>query len=761
MEKSQASEPNDANIPESNEEIDINIKTQSDENFPLKVLKSIQVAELKAIVKDTTTVPEGRQRLIYRGRVLQDGSPLNSYNIENGHTVHLVARPQESAQPSGTTRNRTTTQREQDVERSGALGRRLVMGTLALPSIGMGLGVPSLADLLNGQASPVPAGAIPSTRSIRGGSSEGSNGTTVSGVDENSLEHVRQGLLTMHTLLSTRDEEEEKEEFEQQSEGKEEYSSHIRRSRAGAQRRHFFVGQWLDVKDTVNQWLEATVMEIRSNGDLLVHYNGWPSRWDEFMPPASPRICPFRTRTLHSGNAPTISPCPVTVVRDAPPTGDDDLRLLVPEVNQMLQRLQPMMSVLVKLCEEHTELADTEAATGETTSQEASSNTRQRMPWVPRRVRFRSYDLADAEEVKKSRDDQWDVGRSRRSRAVDDLPDSDDDVDQKMREDILYGDAEEEKKSDESARKEKSELKRELVPFSRGLLEAGLEIAPLLDRMGRILADLAPHLANLKRMRPEEQTGEDETEALLSNAGVAMTGTSGLRPHRTNNLLNSVLGDGPATRSSGSGARARGTTSSRPSRPRSPSPETAFRQLIQTPTRTGAYQAPSAGNIDIHIHAIVPLQRPSNPVGGSANNIGSAPNTGSGAPVLPSDLASGATSARNEDADLGHETLMSFLQDFAPATAERLMPSGRPGAHTTGNPLPPRSPQPAPSQPAQTSSQDMEIETVNEAMAESDQNGNRTVRSSSRSRSAAQGTQDSDSTGLFGAFRRILGHRDH
>lgn len=32
-------------------------------------------------------------------------------------------------------------------------------------------------------------------------------------------------------------------------------------------RRRFYVGQWLDVKDTVNNWLEATVMDMTSSGE--------------------------------------------------------------------------------------------------------------------------------------------------------------------------------------------------------------------------------------------------------------------------------------------------------------------------------------------------------------------------------------------------------------------------------------------------------------------------------------------------------------
>jgi hypothetical protein len=77
-----------------------------------------------------------------------------------------------------------------------------------------------------------------------------------------SLEPIRQSLLTMHTLLSTMN-----------------TTTGENRERTLASEpntRKYFVGQWLDVKDTVNQWLEATVMQIdHEQNRIFVHYNGW------------------------------------------------------------------------------------------------------------------------------------------------------------------------------------------------------------------------------------------------------------------------------------------------------------------------------------------------------------------------------------------------------------------------------------------------------------------------------------------------------
>jgi hypothetical protein len=49
-----------------------------------------------------------------------------------------------------------------------------------------------------------------------------------------------------------------------------------------------------------------------------------PTRWDEWVSISSPRIAPFRTRTLHSGGLPHSSPSPVAIPSHAPSTSLPD-----------------------------------------------------------------------------------------------------------------------------------------------------------------------------------------------------------------------------------------------------------------------------------------------------------------------------------------------------------------------------------------------------------------------------------------------------
>lgn len=230
-----------------------------------------------------------------------------------------------------------------------------------------------------------------------------------------SLETIRQSLMTLHTMLGS---------TSQQQENLGASSATIVRPN-----RKFFKGQWIDVKDTVNQWLEATVLEVATPEDvlgedlhlltepievgssvlpapsvlprgmldgfpvvstddlegrrslllrsvivssrddvnatihktveiphdsysstqqlLLVHYNGWPHRWDEWIRSDSPRIRAFRTRTRHSSSLPFSAPSIHSIHADSPPThiysNDDELlerTAILPEVARILHDVQ-------------------------------------------------------------------------------------------------------------------------------------------------------------------------------------------------------------------------------------------------------------------------------------------------------------------------------------------------------------------------------------------------------------------------------------
>ncbi|KAE9120892.1 hypothetical protein PF010_g7319 [Phytophthora fragariae] len=57
------------------------------------------VARMKQLVLESTEVAVASQRLIYRGRVLEDEASLDSYKVEDGHTIHLFVRAAPTPDP--------------------------------------------------------------------------------------------------------------------------------------------------------------------------------------------------------------------------------------------------------------------------------------------------------------------------------------------------------------------------------------------------------------------------------------------------------------------------------------------------------------------------------------------------------------------------------------------------------------------------------------------------------------------------------------
>jgi hypothetical protein len=202
----------------------------------------------------------------------------------------------------------------------------------------------------------------------------------------------------------------------------------------------FFVGQWVDVRDTVNQWLAATIMDIdRDSRRIYIHFNGWPVRWDEWLDWGSPRVAPFRSHSVHDGTS-HHSPSLTTRETTATTTGRDDIRTLVPEVASLMQRLSPMMSSLAELC------VDSLAAEPDSaTTSHGSPHSNAPMPWTRH--------LPHHNEQASS---------------------------------------------------------RQAVHSEPALRHLASELSPLLDRFGRLLSDLSPHL----RVLAEPDAVETETRDL-------------------------------------------------------------------------------------------------------------------------------------------------------------------------------------------------------------------------------------------------------
>lgn len=150
-----------SNIDGSAKTIEIKIKTLDSQVYTCRVEQNISVPALKEHIATLTSVPAENQRLICRGKVLKDDQILSSYNVEDGHTLHLVTRqvPQPGASaPSGESSRNAGVGEEQGgglsdsipgVSRSrpGQVSHSVVLGTFNIPDHGDG-GIPDVSRII-------------------------------------------------------------------------------------------------------------------------------------------------------------------------------------------------------------------------------------------------------------------------------------------------------------------------------------------------------------------------------------------------------------------------------------------------------------------------------------------------------------------------------------------------------------------------------------------------------------------------------------
>jgi hypothetical protein len=230
---------------------------------------------------------------------------------------------------------------------------------------------------------------------------------------------------------------------------------------------------------------------------LLIHYNGWPHRWDEWIRSDSERIRPFRTRTRHRSTALYASPTPQSVFQAAPAThfkdenDDVDRQALLPELVRALSAVQ---SVLMNALPPEEEQGNDHAR--------AMSFVDPHLPWVPS-----PRPMLDDEQM------------------------SDDD------------NHEEDDNNEETTVLDNSATTNQGVAIgrrdeTRGLDRAQLQsLAPLMDRLGRALTDAAPHIAALADSVPEAQEPSSTSSLRIQRSLFSMISglTNERRPTATNN----------------------------------------------------------------------------------------------------------------------------------------------------------------------------------------------------------------------------------
>jgi uncharacterized ubiquitin-like protein YukD len=76
-------------------QIDIRIKTLNNKIFDFSLPKNITILELKNNIMERMEVPICKQRIVHKGKLMQNNKTLESYNLESCTILHLIANVEE------------------------------------------------------------------------------------------------------------------------------------------------------------------------------------------------------------------------------------------------------------------------------------------------------------------------------------------------------------------------------------------------------------------------------------------------------------------------------------------------------------------------------------------------------------------------------------------------------------------------------------------------------------------------------------------
>ena len=210
---------------EENNAQEITIKIQTlDNTYSIKINQLLTISQLKEEISKKYNIPKEKQRLIFQGKFLKDNENLSFYKITEGCVVQLIAKSLEENNSSNNNNNtnhqnrhRNHNQRSNEVYpiiqipfRTNRRRRRLSMPHFDISEY---------------------------------------------------LEGFYQNLTALDNYTNI------KKKFDPKF-----ISNTI--EAFDFSKSSYEIGEWVDVKDTINQWLEAQVMKVQGN-KAYVHYNGF------------------------------------------------------------------------------------------------------------------------------------------------------------------------------------------------------------------------------------------------------------------------------------------------------------------------------------------------------------------------------------------------------------------------------------------------------------------------------------------------------
>ncbi|CAL4149005.1 unnamed protein product, partial [Meganyctiphanes norvegica] len=133
---------------EGNEEvkkISLTVKTAK-EKQTIELNSNASVKELREIVGEKFNATLEQVCLIFAGKILKDGENIDTHNIKDGLTVHLVVKGGASAQPNNRSSTSTSTSTSDNTATNNAANANPLAGMSGMGGLGMG-GISGLGQL--------------------------------------------------------------------------------------------------------------------------------------------------------------------------------------------------------------------------------------------------------------------------------------------------------------------------------------------------------------------------------------------------------------------------------------------------------------------------------------------------------------------------------------------------------------------------------------------------------------------------------------
>lgn len=264
--------------------IQLKVISMDEKNFTIAIEIGDTIKDFKVKIEEVCEVPWRLQRLICKGKLLDNDKTIRDCQLKNLDAIHLIAKVHEINDNLNTNLNNNLA--DDDLfGRAMTSGMRGENGDLNQISFGF---LPLFPPLRRRRIREVPL-----------------NNSTV-----DTLASIVQNNYTLESML---DNINFKADFSKSKISRILHYDNLKIDFIDFENREFTIGQWVDVKDTINQWLEAEIIDIddsclrrkaegerniNSERKVKVHYIGWGDNWDEWLTFNSKRIMPFRFFTV-------------------------------------------------------------------------------------------------------------------------------------------------------------------------------------------------------------------------------------------------------------------------------------------------------------------------------------------------------------------------------------------------------------------------------------------------------------------------------